>query len=201
MKRGIAASLLITVLGCGLLWFGTDSLAAFTSETARREAVLHQPRPLPAIFLEDQDGRLFRLQDYRNKLVAVEFIYTRCTTLCSALGAGFRQIRDNIPAAALERDIVLVSISFDPQHDTPERLKTYASRFGADGHGWRIARVRNKADLKAVLDAFGIVVIPDGFGGFEHNAAIHLVDREGRLTLIADYDEPLSFAKHARTLL
>lgn len=201
MKRGIAASLLVTALGSSLLWFGTDGLAAFTSETARSEAVLQQPRLVPAALLEDQDGRLFRLQDYRNKLVAVEFIYTRCVTMCSALGAGFRQIRDNIPAAALERDFVLVSISFDPQHDTPERLKAYARRFGADGNGWRIARVRNEADLKAMLDTFGIVVIPDGVGGFEHNAAIHLLDRAGNLVLIADYNEPLSFAKHVRSLL
>jgi protein SCO1/2 len=201
MKRGIAASLLVTALGGSLLWFGTDGFAAFTSEAARRNAVSRQPRQVPAVLLEDQDGRLFRLRDYRNKLVAVEFIYTRCVTMCSALGAGFRLIRDNIPAAALGRDVVLVSISFDPLNDSPEQLKAYARRFGADGNGWRIARVRNQADLKTMLDTFGITVIPDGLGGFEHNAAIHLLDRSGRLTLIADYNEPLSFATHVRALL
>lgn len=201
MKRGIATSILVIALGSSLLWYGTDGLAAFTSETARREAVLRQPRTIPAALLEDQDGRQFRLQDYRNKLVAVEFIYTRCTTMCSVLGAGFRQIRDNIPAASMGRDFVLVSISFDSHNDTPERLKAYARRFGADGNGWRIARIRNETDLKSVLKTFGITVIPDGFGGFEHNAAIHLLDRTGHLALIEDYKEPLSFAKHVRALL
>lgn len=201
MKRSLPAALLVLTLGSSLLWFGTDGLAAFTSETARREAALRQPRPVPAVLLEDQDGHLFRLQDYRNKLVAVEFIYARCASMCSALGAGFRLIRDNLPATTLERDFVQVSISFDPWNDTPERLQAYARRFGADGKGWRIARVRNEADLKLMLDAFGITVIPDGNGGFEHNAAIHLVDRDGRLALIADYNQPLSFARHVRTLL
>lgn len=201
MKRGLATSLLVATLGSSLLWFGTDGLAAFTSEAARRNAVLSQPRPLPAALLEDQDGRPFRLQDYRHKLVAVEFIYTRCVTMCSALGAGFRLIRDSIPAAALGRDVALVSISFDPQNDTPERLKAYARRYGADGHGWRIARVRDEAELAALLATFGITVIPDGAGGFEHNAAIHLLDRSGQLALIADYNQPLTFATHLRTLL
>lgn len=201
MKRSVAAALLFVVLGCGLLWFGTDGLAAFTAEAARRNAIVSQPRPVPEAALEDQDGRVFRLQDYRDKLVAVEFIYTRCATVCSTLGAGFRQIRDSLPAAALERDFVLVSISFDPQNDTPAQLNAYGRRFGADGNGWRIARVRSEADLKIVMDTFGIIVIPDGLGGFEHNAAIHLLDRSGRLALITDYDQPLAFAMHVRTLL
>lgn len=201
MMRTIAAALLVAALGGSLLWFGTDGLAAFTSEAARRNAVSSQPRPVPAALLEDQDGRLFQLQDYRDRLVAVEFVYTRCATVCTVLGAGFRQIRDSIPAAALGRDFVLVSISFDPGKDTPERLKAYAERFGADGRAWRVARVSRESDLKAMLDAFGITVIPDGLGGFEHNAAIHLLDRSGRLALIADYGEPLAFAAHVRALL
>lgn len=201
MMRAVAASLLAAVLGGSLLWFGTDGLAAFTSEDARRNAVSSQPRPVPAVLLEDQDGHLFRLQDYRDSLVAVEFIYTRCATICSALGAGFRQIRDQVPATALGRQFVLVSISFDPQNDTPARLKAYAGRYGADGRAWRVARVSREADLKPMLDAFGITVIPDGLGGFEHNAAIHLLDRSGRLALIADYDKPLVFAARVKTLL
>jgi len=201
MKRSFAAALLFTVFGCGLLWVGTDGLTAFTAEAARRNAIRSHPRPVPAVLLEDQDGRIFSLKDYPDKLVAVEFIYTRCATVCSTLGMGFRRIVDSIPAAALERDFVLVSISFDPQNDTPAKLKAYGRRFGADGEGWRIARVCSEADLKTVLAAFGITVIPDGMGGFEHNAAIHLLDRSGRLALITDYDQPLAFATYVRTLL
>lgn len=201
MMRSVAAGLLILGLGLGLLWFGTDGLSAFTSETARRNAVLAKPRPVPNPLLEDQDGRLFSLREYAGRLVAVEFVYTRCRTVCSALGAGFRQIRDHIPPAALEHDFVLLSISFDPEHDTPPQLEAYARRFGAGGGEWRVARVRSEADLKPMLDAFGITVIPDGMGGFEHNAAIHLLDRTGRLALIADYDKPLAFATHVRTRL
>lgn len=193
--RSVAIGALVTVLGIGVLWRGTDGFAAFTAETARRVALLRAPQPLPAVVLEDQDGRIFGLQDYRGRLLAVEFIYTRCITVCRTLGMAFKQIRDHVPQQALGRDFALLSISFDTEADTPRRLKAYGDAFGADGKRWRVARVRNTAELKPLLDAFGIIVIPDGLGGFEHNAAIHLLGRDGKLALISDINEPIPFAE------
>jgi protein SCO1/2 len=201
LARSVAATALVCVLGTGVLWWGTDGLSAFTAESARRADILRTPRPLPAAVLEDQDGRVFKLDDYRGRLLAVEFIYTRCTTICRSLGMAFRQIRDRMPPAALGRDVVLLSISFDPQRDDPASLKAYGRTYGADGEHWRLARVRDPAQLQALLEAFGIVVIADRFGGFEHNAAIHLVGRDGRLAEISDLDTPVPFAdKLARAL-
>lgn len=194
-RRSVAIGALVTVLGIGVLWQGTDGFAAFTAETARREALLRAPRSLPVVVLEDQDGRIFDLQDYQGRLLAVEFIYTRCSAVCSTLGMAFKQIRDHVPQQALGRDFALLSISVDTEADTPGRLKAYADAYGADGKRWRVARVRNTAELKPLLDAFGIVVIPDGLGGFEHNAAIHLLGRDGKLALIRDINEPIPFAE------
>lgn len=185
---------LVILLGSSVFWWGTDGLAAFTAETARRVDILRSPRRLPAVVLEDQDGRAFSLQDYQGRLVAVEFIYTRCTTICRSLGMAFKQIRDRVPQQSLGRDFALVSISFDPDRDDLANLKAYGRAFGADGTYWRIARVRSNADLKRLLVAFGVTVIPDGLGGFEHNAAIHLVGRDGKLAQISDIDQPLAFA-------
>ncbi len=188
-------TVLVSVLGIGGLWWSTDGFASFTAEAARRAETLRAPRPLPAVVLEDQDGSLFSLQDYRGKLVAVEFIYTRCTTICRTLGAAFRQVREHVPQPMLGHQFALLSISFDPAYDDVAHLKSYGQAFGADGRNWRIARIRNAADLKPLLDAFGIVVIPDRLGGFEHNAALHLLDRDGRLAWIADVDAPVAFAE------
>ena len=201
VRRSVAASALVILLGSGVLWWGTDGLAAFTAETARRADILRSPRRLPAVVLEDQDGRAFRLQDYQGRLLAVEFIYTRCTTLCRSLGMAFKQIRDRVPQQALEHDFALVSISFDPDRDDPSSLKAYGQTYGADGTHWRIARVRSAADLKPLLTAFGIVVIPDGLGGYEHNAAIHLVGRDGRLAQISDLNEAVPFVTKLAALL
>jgi len=199
-QRSVAATALVTILGVGALWWGTDGFSAFTTETARRVEILRSPRQLPDVVLEDQDGRAFRLQDYQGRLLAVEFIYTRCPTLCRSLGMAFKQIRDRAPPQALGRDFALVSISFD-QKDDPTSLKEYGRTYDADGTYWRISRVRSAADIKPLLDAFGIVVIPDGLGGFEHNAAIHLVGRNGRLERISDINEPVLFAKQMKAWL
>lgn len=193
VARSVAVTALVTLLGSGAFWWGTDGFTAFTAETARRADILRAPRPLPAAVLEDQDGRVFGLDDYRGRLLAVEFIYTRCTTICNSLGMAFRQIRDRVPAEALGRDVALLSISFDPERDDPPSLKSYGIAHGADGEHWRLARVRDAAQLRALLEAFGVVVIADRFGGFEHNAAIHLVGRDGRLVEIRDLDAPLQF--------
>jgi protein SCO1/2 len=187
-------TVLVTILGIGVLWFSTDGLASYTAEAARRAEILRSPRPLPAAVLEDQDGRTFGLQDYRGRLLAVEFIYTRCMTICRTLGVAFRQIREHVPQAMLGSDLALLSISFDTARDDTRSLKAYGDAYGADGQNWRMARVGSAADLKLLLDGFGVVVIPDGLGGFEHNAAIHLVDRDGKLALISDIDEPVLFA-------
>ncbi len=201
MKHDIVATALAALLGSGALWWGTDGLTAYTAETARRAEILRAPRALPSAALEDQDGRAFSLQDYQGRLLAVEFIYTRCTTLCRSLGMAFKQIRDRVPPQVLGRDFALLSISFDPQHDDPASLRAYGRNYGADGTHWRIARVRNETELRALLGAFGIVVIPDGLGGFEHNAAIHLLGRDGRLMQISDLDEPIPFAERLATWL
>jgi len=201
VARSLTATALVALLGIGVLWWGTDGFSTYTAEAARRAAVLRAPRPLPPIVLEDQDGRAFTLRDYHGRLLAVDFIYTRCATLCRSLGTAFQQIRDRVPREALGRDFALISISFDPDRDHPRLLTKYGETYGADGTQWRIARVRNKAELKLLLDAFGIVVIPDGLGGFEHNAAIHLVGRDGRLAQISDIDEPAKFANTVAQLL
>lgn len=200
-KRSVLLSALAVSLGTWVFWWGTDGFTAFTAETARRVEILRSPRPLPEVTLEDQDGNFFGLQDYQGKLLAVDFIFTRCTTLCRSMGMIFKQIRDQIPQESLGRDFTLISISFDPEHDDPANLKKYGETYGADGKIWRIARVSDKAQLKSLLDAFGIIVIPDEFGGFEHNAALHLVGRDGRLRLISDIDKAVPFAEQVVALL
>ena len=193
-KAGVVATGLVTLLGIGVFWTGTDGFTAFTAETARRADVLRTPRSLPAAVLEDQDGRRFSLQDYQGRLLAVEFIYTRCATICRSLGMAFRQVRERLPAQVLGRDVALLSISFDAARDDPASLKAYGQAFGADGTHWRVARIHSEADVAPLLAAFGVVVIADGLGGFEHNAAIHLLGRDGKLAQISDIDQPIAFA-------
>ena len=195
VTRSVVSAALVTLLGTWVFWWGTDGFTAFTAETARRVEILRSPRPLPDVSLEDQDGKIFSLRDYQGQLIAVDFIYTRCTTLCRSMGMIFKQIRDLVPQESLGRDFMLLSISFDPENDDPASMKEYGETYDADGDIWRIARVTDRAQLQSLLDAFGIIVIPDEFGGFEHNTALHLVGRDGRLMLISDIDKAVPFAE------
>jgi protein SCO1/2 len=106
------------------------------------------------------------------------------------LSDGFRRLDRAQQAAsggADERRLQLVSITFDSL-DTPARLREYAAHYEADGRSWRFARVRNARDLGDLLQSFGVVVISDGHGGFQHNAAMHVLDARGRLARVLDVE-------------
>jgi len=184
--RTAIASLTICAIGGALLWRGTDGLRALTTEQARRDAIEKHSRVLPVVALDDQDGNAFTLDTYRGRPAAVDFVYTQCVSVCTLLSAGFQRLDRAQQARNAEGEVVrLVSISFDPR-DTPARLREYASRYGADGHTWRFAKVHDSRELTPLLRAFGIVVIPDGRGDFQHNAAIHVLDASGRLARVFD---------------
>ncbi len=177
--RTVVASTIIGAAGGVLFSSGTDGFRAFTTEQARRLAVEKSPRDLPPVALTDQDGVAFVLGDYGGQRVAVNFIYTQCATTCALLSAGFQRMQR-------AGGVQLVSISFDPR-DTPARMKEYAAHFAADGVTWRFAALRDTADISRLLRAFGVVVIPDGRGDFQHNAAVHQL-AAGRLSRVLDAD-------------
>ena len=189
--RGAATIAALLIAGVAVIWAGTDGLWVLTAEGARRVAIEEKPEPLPAVLLRDQRGEVFRLQDFHGSDLLVEFIYARCATLCNSLGETFEEVSDRLPAGHLGSKVHLVSISFDPRDDTAA-LMEYGERFDAVPDQWRIARVENPKDIQTLLDAFGITVIPDEWGNFEHNAAVHFVNRQGYLDKIVDHDPPVT---------
>jgi len=189
MLRTAITALAIALAGSAALWEGTDCLRAFTAEGARRLSVLKQPRPVPDVRLIDMRGQQLMLADGSGRAAVIEFFYATCPTICVALGESFARLRDEIKAAGLSEQVRLVSISFDLARDGPEALKAYADAHGADGRLWITARPENGEALAALLKTFGVTVIPDGSGGFVHNAALHVVDRHGKLRGIFDIGE------------
>lgn len=185
MVRGFVAAVAVIVAATAAFWPATEGFRVFTTEGARRLEVARSPRSLPAVVLEDQDGRRVGPEWLRGRVVLVEFVYTRCPTVCSTLGETFGRLSRALPGVAL------LSVTFDIEHDGRAELKDYAIRHGADGDRWRVVRPTGGGDLRELLDTAGVVVIPDPWGGYQHNAAIHLVDGRGRLVRILDF-EPLS---------
>ncbi|MFA5663882.1 SCO family protein [Castellaniella sp.] len=147
----------------------------------------------------------------------VSFMYTRCTTVCSVQGAEMAQLQALLGPALARGDVALLSISFDPRHDVPAALRRWQARFmpagaGAGpavavtaaglqahaGSGWQVARPVDDAGLKSLLDVFGVKAIPDGLGGFEHNAAFNLVNPQGQLVAVLDWADPQAAARRIR---
>lgn len=112
--RGAITIVALLIAGVGILWAGTDGLQVLTAEGARRLATQDKPKPLPAVLLRDQRGEAFRLQDFQGSNLLVEFIYTRCTTLCTSLGETFEEVARKLPDGTLGREVNMVSISLIP---------------------------------------------------------------------------------------
>jgi protein SCO1 len=186
LLRTLLLSIALILVGGVVLYAATDQLQAFTSEAARRIAVRQHPIEVPSVTLETQSGARSDFANLRGKWLLVDFFYTRCPTYCVALGSEFAQLQDQLAGPLGKGAIELVSISFDPAHDTPRALAAYLQRAHSRGAGWVAARPIDSDGLDALERAFGITVIPDGLGGYTHNAAIHVVDPQGRLIEIVD---------------
>lgn len=199
MTRGFAVLLAFVLLaGISALAWATDGFRVVTSDGARALEIERSPRAVPDIALVDQDRKVFSLGNYRGRRVLVEFIYTRCPTICGELGDAFERVLAEWNRDSLSEKTDLLSISFDPGNDNTQALKYYSERFGAASPRWRVARPLDQQGLARLLDTFGVVVIPDGMGGFVHNAAVYLMDRRGYLIRILDpYMSPRQFAAAA----
>lgn len=188
--RTLLTNLALVAAGGTALCAATDGFHAFTTETARRIEVRQHPVPLPAATLETQSGNRIRFTDFRGTWLLVDFIYTRCPTYCRALGGEFAQLQRRLAGPIAQGQVRLLSISFDPVHDTPQQLAAYQQRFRDQGFGWIAARPVDTDELRQLERVFGITVIADRFGGFTHNAAVHVVDPQGRLVAILDMGSP-----------
>jgi len=109
---------------------------------------------IPDIELLDQNGRKihFYTDLVKGQTVAINFIFTTCTTICPPLGATFARVQKEL-GDKVGRDIRLISISVDPATDTPERLKAWGAKFHA-GDGWTFV-TGNKPDVDELLRALG----------------------------------------------
>jgi protein SCO1 len=136
--------------------------------------------PVPDFTLTDQTGQRVSLSRFAGKVVGVTFIYTSCPLpdFCFRLSNNFGRLQKRF-AAKMGSDLVLLSISFDPVHDTPEVLAKYASTWKADPNSWHFL-TGAPADVKAVCRRFGLNFWPDE-GTLAHSMHTLVINREGKL--------------------
>lgn len=191
LQRTLIVSAIVLMLGVSALHQVTNGFTVMTTEQARRQEMQRLRPQLPEVQLLDQDGREFGLGSWvkqGGRILIVDFIYTRCTSLCLTLGTDFQRLQDAIVERGLQGRVRLLSISFDPERDEPETLRHYAERLSFRPDIWTFATVHRTEDLEGILRFFGVTVIPDGLGGFQHNAALIWISPDGRIERITDVD-------------
>jgi protein SCO1/2 len=135
---------------------------------------------IPDFELTDQSAAPVSLSSLKGKVVAVTFIYSRCPLpdYCPLMVENFKAVRGRF-AARMDRDLVLLTISFDPQYDTPAVLARYAAARHAGGPGWHFLTGDAKK-IERVCNAFGIQYWAEE-GLITHSLQTAVIDRDGRL--------------------
>ncbi len=182
--RTFLATALIVITGVLILWTSTDGGRAFTVEEARRLDVRENPRSVPDWRLQSQDSEVVAIQNWHGHFIVVDFIYTSCPSVCLILSSGLRSLQKDFAAELEKNNLHLLSISFDPEKDTPQRLKEHLTHFSANPEYWTAVRPINPSQKKAILDFFKVIVIPDEYGGYTHSAGYHIINPEGQLVAI-----------------
>jgi protein SCO1 len=143
---------------------------------------------VPDDALQDQTGAPRRLSEWRGRVLAVTFVYTRCPLpdFCPLMDRHFGALQKAIKEDARLRDRAhLVSISFDPAHDTPEAIRAHAAARGADPAVWSYLTGTPDA-IEHLTSRFGVSTIQetDAAGTITHNLRTAIVDPEGRLVKV-----------------
>lgn len=134
--RSSTPTLLILLLVLSLIIFPACSKAG-EPDTSTNVIRMQGNGQVPGFSLIDQDGNPVTSEALKGRAVVYNFIYTSCPTACPFMTASLAEVRDLLARKGLLKEVLLVSISFDPERDTPEVLKQHARRFNADTEHWR----------------------------------------------------------------
>jgi len=146
---------------------------------SRKNERLAKIGPAPEFTLTNQDGKRIALKDLRGKVLAITFIFASCADTCPLLTATMAGLQDRL-GAAFGPDIQFVSITVDPERDTPEALKRYADAHRANGYGWSFLS-GTPAEIREVARRYGVYYRKTPSGDVDHTFLTSLVDRGGTL--------------------
>jgi protein SCO1/2 len=131
----------------------------------------------PDFVLINQDKERFDSAKLRGKVVALNFIFTTCSDVCPIFTANLAQVQRTLNGRYAEA-IFFVSITTDPEVDSPKVLKAYAQRYNADFKNWAFLTGR-EAELNRVWASFGIRVIRKARGLIQHDSLTTVIDQQG----------------------
>jgi protein SCO1 len=184
---GASCALSVALLLSLAAWL-TDGFEAWTYEALRRRDAdagrLHAP-PMPLRDTAGQIRTFFDRRDIAAPVTLLNFIYTRCASVCQAQGSEYFRMQEALRSAGATR-VRLLSVSIAPGEDSTPALAAYARRHRADAALWAVTAPLDEHAGRAALQRLGVVALPDGRGDYVHNGSLHLVDAAGRVRRIFD---------------
>lgn len=150
-------------------------------------------KEVPDFTLTNQDGKRISLKDFRGKAVAITFIYARCplADYCIAMSKNFSDAANELQNSDLKDKIRLLTISFDPENDTPEKLKQYGIGYlgkdskATDFEVWQLA-VGSEKEVRPIADFYGLryEIDENDKTQFNHSLRTAVISPEGKVTKI-----------------
>jgi len=194
-----------------ILWVGLGALSLialvaaatllFSRPASFRGTAYGEPYPVaPEIELKQSDGEVFRLSDQKGKIVLLFFGYTSCPDVCPTTLAELKLVHEQLESRAGNVQVVFISV--DPEHDTPEAIQGYVSRFNPSFVGL----TGSMDELTGVWDGYGVfreIVETDSALGYivNHTARVILVDADGNLRLSYGFQTPVDDIVHDLKIL
>ncbi|HEY2031505.1 MAG TPA: SCO family protein [Myxococcales bacterium] len=209
------------VLHPAWLVFAALALAVPMSVLLLRPALRKEPpvlAELPQFSLVDEDGKAVHRDDLLGKVWIADFVFTSCADACPRMQAKMKSLQERLTPASQGGSVGLLSVSVDPERDTPERLRQYAKAFGQRKGEWRYLTGDQREVERTVVKGFHIAMakLPSGTAGADgregasdphleafdimHGQQFVLVDRMGRIRGFYDADDADAILRDARAL-
>ena len=159
---------------------------------------------LPDFTLTNQQGKVITLADLRGQVWVADIVFTRCAGPCPKMTQRMSQLQTVLPADAL---VKLVTLTTDPDFDSPAVMRRYGERFGADFNRWMFLTGGKPQIRRLAVDGLKLVAIekpaaeqtsPEDL--FIHSTIFVVVDKQGRLRDAFDSTEPGFKARVAKTV-
>jgi protein SCO1 len=155
------------------------ALATGVAGAARGREALPTIGPAPGFALTTQDERRLTLDDLRGKVVVLTFIYTTCTDTCPLLTAKLASLQSRL-GADFGRRVFFVSVTVDPERDTPAVLRGYGAAHGVRFDGWALL-TGTPAEIREVTRRYGVFARKTPRGDVDHTFLTSVIDPRGVL--------------------
>lgn len=130
--------------------------------------------------LVDQDGHSFRLEELRGQTIVLNFIFTHCPAACPMQTQALRRVAEGLPKAIRQR-VRFVSVSIDPERDSPRVLKAFARKQGlSTGEHWSLV-TGDRSEIEALTGLYSSQAQATGAGPLDHRTEVRLLNPQGKL--------------------